>query len=88
MWLPPECPICLPLLHIHATCHAHLIRLDLIILIILGEENKFSPTLCHFIPLRSKYSPQHSVLKHPPSMFLTLKSETKFQTHTEPQAKL
>jgi hypothetical protein len=31
---------------------------------------QFSPTSCHFIPLRSKYSPQHSVLKHPQSMFL------------------
>jgi hypothetical protein len=26
---------------------------------------QFSPTSCHFIPLRSKYSPQHPVLKHP-----------------------
>jgi hypothetical protein len=24
-----------------------------------------SPTCCHLIPLRSKYSPQHPVLKHP-----------------------
>jgi hypothetical protein len=24
----------------------------------------FSPASCHFIPLRSKYSPEHSVLKH------------------------
>jgi hypothetical protein len=31
---------------------------------------QFSPTSCHFIPLRSKYSPEHSVLKHPQSMFL------------------
>jgi hypothetical protein len=29
---------------------------------------QFSPT-CHFISLRSKYSPQHAVLKHPQSMF-------------------
>jgi thermostable 8-oxoguanine DNA glycosylase len=25
---------------------------------------QFSPTSCHFISLRSKYSPQHPVLKH------------------------
>jgi hypothetical protein len=28
---------------------------------------QFSPISSHFIPLRSKYSPQHSVLKHPQS---------------------
>jgi hypothetical protein len=26
---------------------------------------QFSPTSCHFISLRSKYSPKHPVLKHP-----------------------
>jgi hypothetical protein len=31
---------------------------------------QFSPMSCHFIPLWSKYSPQHLVLKHPKSMFL------------------
>jgi hypothetical protein len=31
---------------------------------------QFSLTSYHFIPLRSKYSPQHPVLKHPQSMFL------------------
>jgi hypothetical protein len=25
----------------------------------------FFPPSCHFIPLRSKYSPKHPVLKHP-----------------------
>jgi hypothetical protein len=36
----------------------------LIILIMFGEEYKY------FISLRSKYSPQHPVLKHPQSVFL------------------
>jgi hypothetical protein len=31
---------------------------------------QFSPTSCHFISLWSKYSPQHSVLKHPQSLYL------------------
>jgi hypothetical protein len=30
---------------------------------------EFSPTSYDFIPLRSKYSPQHPVLKPPQSMF-------------------
>jgi hypothetical protein len=30
---------------------------------------KFSSVSYHFLPLRSKYSPQHPVLKHPQSMF-------------------
>jgi hypothetical protein len=29
-----------------------------------------SPSSCHFIPLRSKYSLQHPVLEHPQPMFL------------------
>jgi hypothetical protein len=32
----------------------------------------------HFIPLRSKYLPQHPVLKHPQSMFLPLCQRTCF----------
>jgi hypothetical protein len=31
---------------------------------------QFSSLSRHFIPLRSKYLPQHPVLKHPQSMFL------------------
>jgi hypothetical protein len=30
---------------------------------------KFSPLSCHFIPLQSKYSAQHPVLKHPSTFF-------------------
>jgi hypothetical protein len=31
---------------------------------------QFPPISRHIIPLRSKYSPQHPVFKHPQSMFL------------------
>jgi hypothetical protein len=33
---------------------------------------KFSPLSCHFITLRSKYSPQHLVLKHSLSIVIQL----------------
>jgi hypothetical protein len=60
-----------------ATYPAHLIHFDLIILIILGKITSYEGpcyavflTSSHFIPLRSKYSPQHPVLEHSQSMFL------------------
>jgi hypothetical protein len=36
---------------------------------------QFSPTSHHFISFRSKYSPQHSVLRHPQSMFLNVRDQ-------------
>jgi hypothetical protein len=30
---------------------------------------QYPPASCHFLHLRSKYSPQHPVLNHPQSMF-------------------
>jgi hypothetical protein len=33
---------------------------------------QFFPPCRHFIPLRSNYSPQHPVLKHPQSLFSPL----------------
>jgi hypothetical protein len=41
---------------------------------------QLSPTLCHFIPLRSKYSPLHPL----PSVYVPpLMTEAKFRNHTE-----
>jgi hypothetical protein len=36
---------------------------------------QFSPTSCHFISLRSKYSPQNPVIKHPQVCVPPLMSE-------------
>jgi hypothetical protein len=49
-----------------STCSTHPILLDFIILIISGEQKKLRPSLCNIfqIPLRSKFSPVHPVLKH------------------------
>jgi hypothetical protein len=74
---------------LRATCYTHIIFRDLTVLIIFGVQfmklfiMQLSPSSYNFIPLWSKYSPQHPVLKYLRSM-----SETKFHTHTKPQAKL
>jgi hypothetical protein len=47
----------------------HLMLLDFITVVIFGEEQKqesimqLSPPSCYFLPLRSKYSSTHTVLK-------------------------
>ena len=72
LYTPLSSPIC-------TTCPAHLILLDFITCTILGEEyTSLSSLLCnllhsphYLIPTRSKYSPQHHILKHPQLPFLT-----------------
>jgi hypothetical protein len=39
---------------------------------------QFPPISCHFIFLRTKYSPEHPVLKHPQSTFFPLSQRPSF----------
>jgi hypothetical protein len=66
--------------HVPHVCYMsiHLIFLHLIILIfaegvkIMKFLMHFSPSSCYFIHVRSRYSPEHSVLRHPESLFFPL----------------
>jgi len=51
--------------HIHTICPSQLILLDLMTLFVKFLIMHSSPTFCHLLPLRSKNSPEHLVLKHP-----------------------
>jgi hypothetical protein len=77
------------------TCPSYLILFDLITLnnswwsmnvmkLFIMQYSSASP---HFLPLTSKYSPQHSVLKHPQSMFFPYCDIT-LHVHTKAQVKL
>src|SRR5215475_10019759 len=69
----PTNTLCTPLSSaIRATCHAHLILLDLTTCTILGEEHRsFSSSLCNFL-----HSPVTSSLFGPNTLLNTLFSNT------------
>jgi hypothetical protein len=79
---------------IHATYLARLILLDFILLIILGEEYKSRPCFAVLSTLPSLHLSSVEIFStvpclQTPSVYVPLWiSETKFQTHTEQQAKL
>jgi hypothetical protein len=48
----------------------------------------FSLFPCYLIALQSKYSPQHSVLKHPQSMIFPQGKRPKFHIHIKQQVQI
>jgi hypothetical protein len=88
LWLSHQYPICIPLLPhwCYMACPSYLLSLDhsnytwwrLQVMKFLIMQ--FYPTSSHLISLRSKYSPQHPVLRHPQSMFLL--QQLRFPLHT------
>jgi len=92
--LPQKNPVHIPLLPIYATCPTLLLILDLITLIISGEEQKsqthnyavFSSPLTLFLVM-SNHLPQRSTLKPWAYAFPSLR-DTTFHTHTKQKTNL
>jgi len=78
LWLPHQHPVHTSILphtrHIpcppHSSRFYHPHNIGWAVQIIQLLVMQLSPFPCHLIPLRSKYSPQHPILKHPQPVFL------------------